>query len=191
MQINPTAIQGVTEFIAKVYGDSRGSFAEAFRSESMVAAGYDFAITQVNTSVSQRGVLRGLHYAQLAPSQAKYVTCSMGTILDVAVDIREGSATFGEVVTAELSSQKRNALFLAEGVGHAFLTMSDTATVTYLCSTGFNPTNEFGIHPLDPELGIPWPQDLDFILSDKDKAAPTLAAARELGQLPKWSDLAR
>jgi dTDP-4-dehydrorhamnose 3,5-epimerase len=133
-------------------------------------------------------VLRGVHFADVPPGQAKYVSCPSGSVLDVVVDVRVGSATFGRWQSVLLDDHDRRALFLSEGLGHAFLALSPTATVTYLCSTGYAPGRERGIHPLDPALGIAWPDGITPILSAKDAAAPTLAQAEAAGLLPTWAD---
>ena len=106
--------------------------------------------------MSRRGVIRGIHFADVPPGQAKYVTCVRGAILDVVVDLRAGSPTFGQWVAVRLD-ERRRAVFLAEGLGHAFMALSDQATVLYLCSTPYAPGREHGVHPLDPEIGIDWP----------------------------------
>ncbi|MCW2941153.1 MAG: dTDP-4-dehydrorhamnose 3,5-epimerase, partial [Actinomycetia bacterium] len=137
-------------------------------------------------SVSARGVLRGIHFADVPPGQAKYVTCVAGAILDVAVDLRVGSPTFGAWEAVRLDDVSRKGLYLAEGLGHAFLALTDQATVVYLCSEPYNPTGEHGVNPLDPEIGIAWPAGIEPLLSPKDAAAPTLAQAREAGLLPDY-----
>lgn len=100
------------------------------------------------------------------------------------VDIRVGSPTFGQWDAAELDSESRTGLFIAEGLGHAFCALTDSVTVGYLCSTPYSPTREHGVHPLDPELKLPWPDTSETLLSDKDRSAPNLAKAEELGLLP-------
>lgn len=142
----------------------------------------------MNISVSQKGTLRGIHFADVPPGQAKYVQCFAGTILDVVVDIRVGSATFGEWAAVELDSTTRKGLYVAEGLGHAFCALTESATVGYLCSEPYAPTREHGINPLDSELGISWPNLSDLVLSDKDAAAPSLADAMGTGLLPHYGD---
>ncbi|MET9971285.1 dTDP-4-dehydrorhamnose 3,5-epimerase, partial [Streptomyces sp. NPDC006356] len=137
-------------------------------------------------SVSRRGVLRGLHFSDVPPGQAKYITCVRGTVLDVVVDIRVGSPTFGRWEALRLDDTDHHAAFLAEGLGHAFMALTDDATVIYLCSTGYAPEREHGVDPLDPELGIAWPRHIAPILSPKDAQAPSLAEARETGLLPTY-----
>lgn len=198
MDIRALTIDGAWEFTPVQHGDSRGLFLEAFKGPILSEAiGHDFNLAQVNLSVSSAGSLRGVHFADVPPGQAKYVTCPVGAVLDVIVDIRVGSPTFGTYDTVLLDDVDRRAVYLSEGLGHAFLALADGSTVTYLCSTGYNPGAERGINPLDPELGIEWPavardgSPLVYELSEKDTAAPTLAQASESGLLPVYDDVAR
>lgn len=171
------------------HADDRGVFLEWYKEEAFQrATGHRMPLAQANCSVSRRGTLRGIHFADVPPGQAKYVTCTAGAVLDVVVDLRVGSPTFGRSDTVVLDDQDRRAVFLAEGLGHAFLALSETATVVYLCSTPYNPAAEHGIHPLDPELAIAWPADLVPKLSEKDAAAPTLTEALAAGLLPSHED---
>ncbi|MGW2635890.1 dTDP-4-dehydrorhamnose 3,5-epimerase [Streptomyces sp. NPDC001348] len=173
----------------KVFPDARGSFHEWYRGQEFRAAtGYDLALAQANCSVSRRGVLRGIHFADVPPGQAKYLTCVRGAVLDVVVDIRVGSPTFGRWEAVRLDDDTHNAVFLAEGLGHAFMALTDDATVVYVCSAGYAPTREHGVHPLDPALGIAWPGGIEPLLSEKDAAAPSLAEAERSGLLPSYAD---
>ena len=185
------SIEGAWLFTPSIHGDDRGVFLEAFRGAEFAAdLGYRLDVAQVNTSVSKRGVIRGIHYADVPPGQAKYVTCVEGAILDVVVDLRAGSPTFGSWETVRLDDEGRKALFLAEGLGHGFQALSDSATVLYLCSTPYAPGREHGVNPLDPAIGIGWPLETDDgpMLSEKDAAAPTLDEALRAGQLPEYAD---
>ena len=152
-------------------------------------------LQQANLSVSAAGVLRGIHFADVPPGQGKYVTCARGAVLDVVVDIRIGSATYGQWDSVLLDDVDRRAIYLPEGMGHAFMSLEDDSTVLYLCSSGYAPGREHGIHPLDPEIGIAWPttsrdgSPLQAQLSDKDRVAPTLREAREEGLLPAVADV--
>ncbi|MGX7729017.1 dTDP-4-dehydrorhamnose 3,5-epimerase family protein, partial [Rhodococcus sp. 2H158] len=156
------------------------------------AAGRALDLAQANCSVSAAGVLRGIHYADVPPGQAKYVTCPAGAVLDVAVDLRVGSPTFGQWDSVLLDDVDRRAIYLPEGLGHAFLSLADGSTVVYLCSTTYNPDREHEIDPLDPRIGIDWPttgrdgQPLRHQLSAKDRAAPSLADAVAAGSLPRY-----
>ena len=180
-------------YTPQVHSDDRGSFAEAFRGAEFAAdLGYRLDIAQVNCSVSRRGVIRGIHYADVPPGQAKYVTCAVGAILDVVVDLRTDSPSFGKWEAVRLDAVTRRAMFLAEGLGHAFMALTDGATALYLCSTPYAPGREHGVHPLDPAIGVAWPADEDVtpVLSEKDAAAPTLEEALRAGQLPRYADCA-
>ncbi|MGY1726760.1 dTDP-4-dehydrorhamnose 3,5-epimerase family protein [Geodermatophilus sp. SYSU D01062] len=171
------------------HGDDRGRFTEWYRADVVAGAtGWALPLAQANHSVSARGVLRGVHFALVPPGQAKYVYCPAGRVLDVVVDIRVGSPTFGVSDAVLLEADRPRAVFLAEGLGHAFLSLEDGSSVTYLVSSGYSPGREFGVSPMDPELGLPWPDDVEVRLSDKDRAAPTLAQAREQGILPTMEE---
>ena len=189
MKAEALSIEGLWLFTPVLRPDDRGVFLESFKQSVFVeAVGHRLALEQANISVSKRGTIRGVHFAQVPPGQAKYVQCMDGRILDIAVDIRAGSPTFGQHVVVELDSDKRQALYLSEGFGHAFCALSESATVNYLCSEPYAPTREFGIHPLDPALDLPWPTDIDATISPKDDAAPTLAEAQAQGLLPAYAD---
>jgi dTDP-4-dehydrorhamnose 3,5-epimerase len=191
--VQPLGIEGAWVYTPRVLGDDRGSFAEVFRGAEFVAdLGYQLDVAQVNCSVSRRGVIRGIHYADVPPGQAKYVTCVAGAILDVIVDLRSESPSFGKWEAVQLDAATRRAVFLAEGLGHAFTALTDGATALYLCSTPYAPGREHGVHPLDPAIGIAWPTDEGWepVLSEKDAAAPSLEEALQAGQLPRYADYA-
>ena len=165
--------------------DSRGRFTEWYRADLLSeATGFRLPLAQANHSVSSRGVLRGVHFALVPPGQAKYIYCPAGRVLDVVVDIRVGSPTFGVHDAVVLDSEQPRALYLAEGLGHAFLALADGSSVTYLVSTGYSPDREFAISPMDPALGLPWPDDIECELAARDREAPTLAEAQAQGLLP-------
>ena len=155
--------------------------------------GHHFELAQANCSVSSTGSLRGVHFARLPPSQAKYVTCLRGAVLDVVVDIRVGSPTYGRWDAVQLDDRDRKAVYLSVGLGHAFMALEDDTVVSYLCSAAHSPDREFSVHPLDPALGIDWPAvgrdggPLSPAMSPKDAAAPTLEEARGLGLLPDYA----
>jgi len=189
--VEALGVEGAWVFTPRVHRDERGSFLEAFRGAEFAAdLGYELDVAQVNTSVSRRGVIRGVHYADVPPGQAKYVTCVAGAVLDVVVDLRAGSPGFGKWEAVRLDDESRCAVFLAEGLGHAFMALTDNATVLYLCSTSYAPGREHGVHPLDPALGISWPLDPDGgpVLSSKDAAAPTAEEALLAGTLPRYDE---
>ncbi|GEK21650.1 dTDP-4-dehydrorhamnose 3,5-epimerase [Cellulomonas xylanilytica] len=198
MQFRELAVPGAWEITTKQFGDPRGVFLEWFKDEAFQeAVGHPLDLRQANCSVSAAGVLRGIHFADVPPGQAKYVTCVKGAVLDVAVDIRVGSPTFGRWDAVLLDDTDRRAIYLSEGIGHAFMALEDDSTVVYLCSTGYSPGREHGIHPLDPAIGIDWPttdrqgRSITPQLSDKDVAAPTLEEARGQGLLPTLEDVER
>jgi dTDP-4-dehydrorhamnose 3,5-epimerase len=185
--VNPLGIEGAWVHVPQVHSDDRGSFAEVFRGAEFAAdLGYRLDVAQANCSVSRRGVIRGIHYADVPPGQAKYVTCVAGAILDVVVDLRVGSPTFGKWEAVQLDAATRRAVFLAEGLGHAFMALTDGATALYLCSTPYAPGREHGVDPRDPSIGIAWPLEMEPVLSEKDAAAPTLDEALSAGQLPAY-----
>ncbi|MDL4772340.1 MULTISPECIES: dTDP-4-dehydrorhamnose 3,5-epimerase [Thermomonosporaceae] len=185
--MDPLGIKGAFSFSPRVHGDGRGSFHEWFRSDLLQKqTGHPLHLAQANCSISARGALRGVHFADVPPGQAKYITCVRGAILDVVVDLRVGSPTFGTWEAARLDDEEHRCLYIAEGLGHAFMALTDDATVVYLCSESYSPEREHGVHPLDPELGIEWPAGIEPALSAKDAAAPSFAEARDSGLLPDY-----
>ena len=187
MQIRQLAVGDAYALDLVPHGDARGRFTEWYRADVLAeAVGHPLPLVQANHSVSARGVLRGVHFALVPPGQAKYVYCPSGRVLDVVVDVRVGSPTFGAHDAVVLDSERPRAVYLAEGLGHAFLSLADGSSVTYLVSSGYDPTREFGISPTDPALDLPWPGDVEFELSAKDQQAPTLAEACEQGLLPTY-----
>jgi dTDP-4-dehydrorhamnose 3,5-epimerase len=191
--VDSLSIDGAWTFTPRLFPDDRGAFLEAFRGEEFAAdLGYRLEVAQVNCSVSRRGVIRGIHYADVPPGQAKYVSCARGAILDVVVDLRVGSPSFGAWEAIRLDDAERRAVFISEGLGHGFMALTDDATVMYLCSTGYAPGREHGLNPLDRGLGIEWPLDsldgADPILSAKDAEAPSLSEAEAAGLLPRYEE---
>ena len=187
VQVDELKVPGAWSFTPRQFSDPRGVFLEWFKADALEhVLGHRLQVAQANHSVSARGTLRGVHFADVPPSQAKYVYCTRGAVLDVVVDIRVGSPTFGVSDSVLLDDQDRRGIYLSQGLGHAFLALTDDANVTYLCSTPYAPGREHGISPLDPALDLPWPDDVEPLLSDKDAAAPTLAQAQESGLLPDW-----
>lgn len=193
MDVKELGIEGAWEITPQIHGDSRGVFLEWFRGDRFRDfAGHAFDLQQANCSVSAAGTLRGIHFADVPPSQAKYVTCLTGAILDVVVDVRVGSPTFGLWEAVELDNVSRKAVYLSEGLGHAFMALRDDTVVAYLCSAPYAPERERSVHPLDPRIGITWPAH-DQVgdgsgprLSDKDAAAPSLEEAESAGLLPTY-----
>jgi dTDP-4-dehydrorhamnose 3,5-epimerase len=184
------AVPGAWEITPQVHTDSRGLFFEWFTDSGFTEfAGHRLDLRQANCSVSAAGVLRGVHFAQVPPSQAKYVTCLRGSVFDVVVDIRVGSPTFGTCDAVVLDDRHRRTVYISEGLGHAFLSLQDDSTVMYLCSASYAPGREHTINALDPGLDIAWPVvDGEPILSDRDRDAPTLEQVRAAGLLPGWDE---
>jgi len=180
-------IPGAWEITPALHADGRGLFFEWFTDPAFTAmTGHHFDLAQANCSVSAAGVLRGVHFSELPPSQAKYVTCVRGAVYDVVVDIRVGSPTFGQWDAVLLDDRERRSAYLSEGLGHAFLALEDDSTVMYLCSAGYAPQREHTI--LATSLGIDWPEDHPLNLSERDAAAPTLDEVQAAGLLPSWAD---
>jgi dTDP-4-dehydrorhamnose 3,5-epimerase len=190
VEIRELSIPDTYEITPRVIGDERGVFLESFRADKLAEAiGRPFVVAQTNTSVSRRGTVRGIHFADIPPSQAKYVTVARGAVIDFVIDIRVDSPTFGRWDSVRLDDVERRAIFISEGIGHCFVALTDDATVTYLVSDVYRPGREHGINPLDPEIGLEFPAEAgDLLLSPKDTEAPGLLAARDSGLLPTWDD---
>jgi dTDP-4-dehydrorhamnose 3,5-epimerase len=186
--MKPLDLDGAWLFTPQIYADRRGSFHEWFSNDELEAdTGRRLQVEQANCSVSHRGVIRGIHFADVPPGQAKWVTCASGAILDVIVDVRAASPGFGRWTAVHLSADDKNAVFIEEGLGHGFAALTDQAEVCYLSSAAYDPGREHGVHPLDPDLGIGWPAGLAPVLSDKDAASPSLAAALAGRLLPDYA----
>lgn len=188
MKFRPLSIEGAWEITPVVHGDSRGKFLEWFRADHLASEiGFAMQVAQINVSVSARDVVRGIHFADVPPGQAKYISCNRGAVLDVIVDLRVGSPTFARWEVVRLDDVERRAVYLSEGLGHGFCSLTDDATVMYVCSQPYRPTREHTVSPLDPELGIEWPV-ANPILSPRDAEAPSLASALAAGALPKFTE---
>ena len=175
MTVTHLDIPGSWFFTPRQLSDDRGLFFEWFQDSTFLeAAGHSFNLAQANCSVSQKGVLRGIHFADVPPGQRKYVTCLTGTALDVLVDLRKESPTFGQWRSVKLDTIERNIVSIPNGVGHAFMALEDNTTIVYLCDQRYNPSGEREINPLDSEIGIEWPMDIEPLLSPKDAAAQSL-----------------
>ncbi len=190
MSIRELSVPGAWEITPRVHGDGRGAVFEWFTESGFAEmTGHRFDMRQANCSVSAAGVLRGLHFAQLPPSQAKYVTCVKGSVFDVVVDIRVGSPTYGRWDSVLLDDIDRRSVYLSEGLAHGFLSLADDSTVMYLCSAPYAPQREHTIAAGDPAIGIDWPLPADrLLLSDRDAVAPPLAEVRAAGLLPGWDE---
>jgi dTDP-4-dehydrorhamnose 3,5-epimerase len=188
MTFHELTVPGAWELTPKLHADSRGYFFEWFADgEFSAMTGHRFDFRQANVSVSSAGVLRGLHFAQLPPSQAKYVTCLHGSVFDVVVDVRVGSPTYGRWDSVLLDDKTHRTVYLSEGLAHGFMALEDDATVSYLCSAGYAPEREHTICATDPALAVEWPASHP-VLSDRDAAAPTLAEVASTGLLPTWDE---
>jgi dTDP-4-dehydrorhamnose 3,5-epimerase len=189
MGVRALDIAGAWEITPQLHADSRGMFFEWLTDTAFAGfAGHRLDVRQANCSVSRAGVLRGLHFAQVPPSQAKYVTCLSGSVFDVVVDVRVGSSTFGQWDSVLLDDRDHRTIYISEGLAHGFLALQDNSTIMYLCSSEYNPQREHTIAPTDPALAIDWPSGHELVLSDRDAAAPTLDEVRAAGLLPTWDE---
>ncbi|WP_410651716.1 dTDP-4-dehydrorhamnose 3,5-epimerase family protein [Amycolatopsis sp. cmx-4-54] len=189
MQARRLSISHCFEFTPRVFPDHRGLFVAPYQEQGFAdAVGHRFRLGQANTSVSRRGAIRGVHFADTPPGQAKYVYCPRGALLDIIVDLRVGSPTFGESASVLLDSTEYKAVYIAEGLGHAFMALEEDTVMTYFCSEPYNPTGEHGVNPMDADLALSWPQDIEPLLSEKDTTAPYLKEALEQGLLPQYDD---
>lgn len=189
MNFTPLEISGSWLIDLKKFDDNRGYFFESFRFDLIRdSLNRKFEVKQSNTSISHKGSLRGIHYALKVPSQAKYIQCLQGSILDFIIDIRLDSPTFGKYQSVELNSNKPQAVFIEEGLAHAFVSLIDNSLVTYYVNQVFNPTNEKGINPLDKTLSIDWPK-LELKLSTKDANEISLENAETQNLLPRYAEM--
>jgi dTDP-4-dehydrorhamnose 3,5-epimerase len=170
-----TSLEGPLLLEPEVHGDPRGFFQETYRESEFAALGVHDEFVQDNHSRSARGVLRGMHFQ---PGQAKLVRCARGAILDVLVDVRPASPSFGSWESYRLDDEAHRQLYVPDGFAHGFCVLSDLADVVYKVSTYYDPTTESGFRFDDPEVGIEWPDDLDLVTSPRDREAPLLS---ELG----------
>ena len=183
MQVTKTDLEGVLILEPKVFGDARGWFMETWSARKMEAAGLNFNFLQDNQSYSaQKGTLRGLHYQTAPFAQTKLVRCTRGKLLDVAIDIREGSETFAKWVAVELTAETKKQLLIPRGFAHGFLTLTDDVEIQYKADNFYAPNCDGNIRWDDPEIKIDWPF-APTILADKDAKAPTLRERLERGEL--------
>ncbi|MFE7777913.1 dTDP-4-dehydrorhamnose 3,5-epimerase family protein [Streptomyces sp. NPDC057445] len=188
MRIDETGIPGTYRLVPQRIADERGDFYEAAKhSELTGATGLPFTVRQVNNSVSRRGVLRGLHCNDVPGDASKLVTCVRGAVLDVMVDLRVGSPTFGAYETTRLEAGDGVALYMPGSIGHAFLALEDGTCVNYLLSTEYVPGAMVDVDALDPAMGLPWDLAGPPLRSVKDAAAPSLADALASGRLPRYT----
>ncbi|PSL00530.1 dTDP-4-dehydrorhamnose 3,5-epimerase [Murinocardiopsis flavida] len=190
MKIQELAVEGTFEFTPDVHEDHRGLFVATFKAplvEETIGEAPSFE--QAGHSSSAAGVIRGLHFTATPPGQTKFVYCPQGRVLDVVLDVRLGSPTFGVWDAVDLSPDTYNAVYVPKGVAHAYFAVEDDTIVTYLMSNAtFDPALEHAIHPLDPTLELPWPKGLPPVLSARDSAAVTFAEAEQRGYFPRYED---
>ncbi|SDL64145.1 epimerase EvaD [Lentzea albidocapillata subsp. violacea] len=186
-EVRRLAVEGALELTPRVFPDDRGLFVATYQSSIFTAAtGRPLPLVQASHSVSRRGVVRGIHFTTTPPGTAKYVYCTSGRALDLVVDLRVGSPTFGRWDSVLLDQTHFRSTYLPVGVGHAFVALEDRTVMSYLMTNGYVPEHEQAVSPLDPALGLPIDLEVEPILSERDTAAPTLTEALELGLLPDY-----
>ncbi|KAB2390055.1 dTDP-4-dehydrorhamnose 3,5-epimerase family protein [Actinomadura montaniterrae] len=188
MEITPLKVPDSFLIEPRQLRDERGCFYESFKHEALAEVGHRFTPAQVNHSVSRRGVVRGIHGVLIPPAQAKVVGCPRGAVRDFVVDLRVGSPTFGHYDTSVLDGESGRSVFIAEGLGHGFVALTDDACVSYLCSTAYVPGTQLDINPFDPALALPWDTDGQPIVSPKDASAPTVEEALRDGLLASYEE---
>ncbi|MGC5346217.1 dTDP-4-dehydrorhamnose 3,5-epimerase family protein [Streptomyces sp. DT24] len=186
-------IEGAWEFTPQIFRDPRGVFLSPYQEQAFTEAiGHPlFPVAQSSYSMSQRGVVRGIHFTHAPPGMAKYAYCSRGSATDYVIDTRLGSPTFGMWDSVQLAPETRRSVYLPVGVGHLFVSLEDDTTVSYLLSTGYVAEQEHSINPTDPDVALRFPESMDIILSDRDRTAPTLAEAKAAGILPDYAESLR
>nr|AKT74283.1 TxnB6 [Streptomyces bottropensis] len=189
MRTRALAVAGAFEFTPEVHTDERGLFVSPLQHSAFVAAvGHEFTVAQTNHSRSAKGVLRGIHFTTTPPGQAKYVYCARGRAMDVVVDLRVGSPTFGRWDVVHMDPHTFRAAYFPVGVGHAFLALEPDTVMSYLVSSAYRAELELAIDPFDHSLGIPWPTGTEYVVSGRDRAAPGLAQTQAAGGLPLYTD---
>lgn len=189
MEIRELAVEGAVEFTPRAFPDERGLFVSPFQGEAFEkAVGHRlFRAAQTNHSRSRRNVVRGVHFTVTPPGTAKYVYCAQGAALDIVVDIRVGSPTYGKWDAVRLDPVDFRAMYFPVGVGHAFVALEDDTVMSYMLTSGYVAENELALSALDPELGLPIPAGIEPVMSERDIAAPTLAEAAAAGLLPDYT----
>ncbi len=173
MNIKTTPIEGLLIIEPQVFTDPRGYFYESYNKEKFVASGINLEFVQDNQSLSQKGIVRGLHFQAPPYAQGKLVRVIQGSVMDIAVDIRKNSPTYGQYFSIVLSAENRTMFFIPPGFAHGFETLEDNTIFLYKCTDVYNKESEGGLLWNDPELAIQW-NSLDPLISDKDKILPTL-----------------
>ncbi|MCA2217208.1 dTDP-4-dehydrorhamnose 3,5-epimerase family protein [Jidongwangia harbinensis] len=188
MKVEELAVQGAFVCTPEVFPDRRGLFVSPFQREpfASVKGSPAFPVAQTNHSVSRRGVVRGIHYTVTPPGTAKYVYCPVGEAIDIVVDIRVGSPTYGTWDAVRVNPREFRAVYFPVGVGHAFISLADDTVMSYMLTGAYVPDNEKAISVFDPDLALPIPADIDPIVSDRDSVGVRLAEAAEAGLLPDY-----
>ncbi|KQX56324.1 MULTISPECIES: dTDP-4-dehydrorhamnose 3,5-epimerase [unclassified Streptomyces] len=188
MQSRQLAVEGAFEFRPKIFTDERGLFVSPFQeTAAREALGHPlFPVAQTNHSVSRRGTIRGAHYTLTPPGIAKYVYCARGSALDIVIDVRVGSPTYGRSETVLLDQEDFRAVYFPVGVAHAFVALEDRTVMSYMLSGEYAPQNELALSVFDPVLGLSLPTDVEPVMSERDLAAPTLETAEKSGTLPDY-----
>ncbi|WBC07597.1 dTDP-4-dehydrorhamnose 3,5-epimerase [Micromonospora sp. WMMA1947] len=190
MKVEELAVTGAFVFTPDVYPDHRGSFVSPFQQRAFASAkGAPFLpVAQTNHSVSRRGVVRGIHYTVTPPGTTKYVYCAAGEAIDIVVDIRVGSPTYGKWDAVRVNPRDFRAVYFPVGVGHAFVALADDTVMSYMLTSAYVPEYEKAISVFDPDLGLPIPGDIEPIVSERDSVGPRLAEAAEAGLLPDYQE---
>ncbi|GIF01357.1 dTDP-4-dehydrorhamnose 3,5-epimerase family protein [Paractinoplanes rishiriensis] len=196
MKVCELGIVGAWVFTPEVHTWAAGAFVEPYSApEFAEVVGHRLDLGHLNVSVAHAGTVRGVHFGDVPPGQAKYITCVVGSVWDVAVDLRVGSPTFGAWVGTLLDDRTRSAVYLSEGLGHGYISLEDHSTLVYVCSQPYVEGREHRINPLDPDLDIGWPtvsrdgSELDYVIGRKDRAAPMLSEALKHGILPSLASV--
>ncbi|MET9595415.1 dTDP-4-dehydrorhamnose 3,5-epimerase family protein [Streptomyces sp. NPDC006516] len=188
MQSRQLAVDGAFEFRPQVFTDERGLFVSPFQeTAARQALGHPlFPVAQTNHSLSRRGTIRGAHYTLTPPGIAKYVYCARGRALDIVIDVRLGSPTYGRSETVLLDQEDFRAVYFPVGVAHAFVALEDRTVMSYMLSGEYVPENELALSVFDPVLDLSLPSDFEPVMSERDLAAPTLETAEKSGTLPEY-----
>ncbi|RFA08426.1 dTDP-4-dehydrorhamnose 3,5-epimerase [Subtercola boreus] len=190
MQIRELSVPDSYEITPVQHADDRGLFFEWYRFDLLEQAiGHPLTLRQANVSLSRKGVVRGIHFADVPLGQAKLVTATHGAVLDYVIDLRVGSPAFGRWDAVLLDSEHHRSMYLAEGLGHAFVALTEDATVSYLVTDTYHADREHAINPLDPDIALAFPPEAgELLLSPRDTGAPSLAEALAGGLLTTWDD---
>ncbi|GAB3123741.1 dTDP-4-dehydrorhamnose 3,5-epimerase [Streptomyces calidiresistens] len=188
METRELAVTGALEIAPPVFPDRRGLFCPVYQEADYGAVldGTPFRVVRSGLSVNRTGVVRGVHYARSHPGTAKIILCAAGEALDLVVDVRVGSPTFGHWDSVRLTPARPRAVYCPPGVGHAFVSLAEGTVLVYLLSTPYRPEDELAVSVLDPALGLPVPRRPEPVMSDRDSTAPTLAEALDHGLLPAY-----